>query len=246
MSLIKPNQSKSYHLVHMSLTIHPLQAVWLSGWLKSEWRTRRRTAGSIGRSSSVRTIASTAASEGSSSFTRPCTNTLIMEFPLSKWSGTGESWLESRSDHLGLNLFMLSTFYDNGFGFWFKSLSAFFRLTKVLFPWQELVEKPPHRVSQTHTGPLLISTISSPQFPIYEHFPSLFFSLYFLPFSTGLDGLSERCAQYKKDGAVFAKWRCVLKISDVNPSKLAIAENANVLARYSSICQQVRTPNHEA
>ncbi|MDG2604189.1 fructose-bisphosphate aldolase, partial [Vibrio parahaemolyticus] len=27
----------------------------------------------------------------------------------------------------------------------------------------------------------------------------------------GLDGLSERCAQYKKDGADFAKWRCVLK-----------------------------------
>ncbi|KAM9801506.1 fructose-bisphosphate aldolase C-A [Neosynchiropus ocellatus] len=54
----------------------------------------------------------------------------------------------------------------------------------------------------------------------------------------GLDGLSERCAQYKKDGAVFAKWRCVLKISDVNPSKLAITENASVLARYSSICQQ--------
>ncbi|XP_072320488.1 fructose-bisphosphate aldolase C-A [Eucyclogobius newberryi] len=54
----------------------------------------------------------------------------------------------------------------------------------------------------------------------------------------GLDGLSERCAQYKKDGAVFAKWRCVLKISDTNPSQLAISENANVLARYSSICQQ--------
>lgn len=63
---------------------------------------------------------------------------------------------------------------------------------------------------------------------------------FFKTSSTGLDGLSERCAQYKKDGAVFAKWRCVLKISDANPSKLAITENANVLARYSSICQQVR------
>lgn len=58
-------------------------------------------------------------------------------------------------------------------------------------------------------------------------------------FSTGLDGLSERCAQYKKDGCDFAKWRCVLKISDSCPSALAIAENANVLARYASICQQV-------
>ncbi|KAG7462043.1 hypothetical protein MATL_G00198280 [Megalops atlanticus] len=54
----------------------------------------------------------------------------------------------------------------------------------------------------------------------------------------GLDGLSERCAQYKKDGCDFAKWRCVLKISDGCPSALAIAENANVLARYASICQQ--------
>lgn len=57
--------------------------------------------------------------------------------------------------------------------------------------------------------------------------------------SAGLDGLSERCAQYKKDGADFAKWRCVLKISDTTPSELAIFENANVLARYASICQQV-------
>uniref|UniRef100_A0A4W5L8A5 fructose-bisphosphate aldolase n=1 Tax=Hucho hucho TaxID=62062 RepID=A0A4W5L8A5_9TELE len=54
----------------------------------------------------------------------------------------------------------------------------------------------------------------------------------------GLDGLAERCAQYKKDGADFAKWRSVLKISDTTPSELAIIENANVLARYASICQQ--------
>lgn len=58
-------------------------------------------------------------------------------------------------------------------------------------------------------------------------------------FSPGLDGLSERCAQYKKDGADFAKWRCVLKIGEHTPSALAIMENANVLARYASICQQV-------
>lgn len=54
----------------------------------------------------------------------------------------------------------------------------------------------------------------------------------------GLDGLAERCAQYKKEGVDFAKWRCVLKISDAAPSSLAIQENANVLARYASICQQ--------
>lgn len=53
----------------------------------------------------------------------------------------------------------------------------------------------------------------------------------------GLDDLSIRCAQYKKDGADFAKWRCALKIGQGLPSQLAIAENANVLARYASICQ---------
>ncbi|XP_040047657.1 fructose-bisphosphate aldolase A [Gasterosteus aculeatus] len=53
----------------------------------------------------------------------------------------------------------------------------------------------------------------------------------------GLDGLYERCAEYKKDGADFAKWRCVLKITPTTPSQLAIMENANVLARYASICQ---------
>ena len=53
----------------------------------------------------------------------------------------------------------------------------------------------------------------------------------------GLDGLGERCAQYKADGCDFAKWRCVLKITDSTPSQLAINENANVLARYASICQ---------
>ena len=30
----------------------------------------------------------------------------------------------------------------------------------------------------------------------------------------GLDGLSERCAQYKKDGVDFGKWRAVLRIAD--------------------------------
>ncbi len=55
----------------------------------------------------------------------------------------------------------------------------------------------------------------------------------------GLDKLGERCARYYKDGCRFAKWRCVLKISANQPSPLAILENANVLARYASICQQV-------
>jgi fructose-bisphosphate aldolase class I len=53
----------------------------------------------------------------------------------------------------------------------------------------------------------------------------------------GLDDLGKRCAQYKKDGCQFAKWRSVLKIGTNTPSYQAILENANVLARYASICQ---------
>lgn len=53
----------------------------------------------------------------------------------------------------------------------------------------------------------------------------------------GLDDLGTRCAQYYKDGARFAKWRCVLTISDKTPSHLSMLENANVLARYASTCQ---------
>ncbi|XP_070500197.1 fructose-bisphosphate aldolase isoform X2 [Chironomus tepperi] len=56
----------------------------------------------------------------------------------------------------------------------------------------------------------------------------------------GLDNLAQRCAQYKKDGCDFAKWRCVLKIGKNTPSYQAIMENANVLARYASICQSQR------
>lgn len=53
----------------------------------------------------------------------------------------------------------------------------------------------------------------------------------------GLDDLDQRCAQYKRDGCDFAKWRCVLKIGKHTPSPQAILENANVLARYAAICQ---------
>ncbi|KAH0512295.1 Fructose-bisphosphate aldolase A [Microtus ochrogaster] len=51
----------------------------------------------------------------------------------------------------------------------------------------------------------------------------------------GLDGLSECCAQYKKDRDDFAKWCCVLKIGEHTPSVLAIMENANVLACYAIV-----------
>ncbi|CAG4932128.1 unnamed protein product [Colias eurytheme] len=53
----------------------------------------------------------------------------------------------------------------------------------------------------------------------------------------GLDDLAKRCAEYKKQGCRFAKWRCPLRISDRTPSVLAIEDTARVLARYASICQ---------
>ncbi|XP_072758671.1 fructose-bisphosphate aldolase-like [Anoplolepis gracilipes] len=56
----------------------------------------------------------------------------------------------------------------------------------------------------------------------------------------GLDDLRENCIRYKKDGCHFAKWRCVFSISETCPSQLVMNTNANVLARYASICQSAR------
>lgn len=55
----------------------------------------------------------------------------------------------------------------------------------------------------------------------------------------GLDGLAERLAVYKEQGARFAKWRNVYTISDTTPSLIAIKSGAEVLARYAAICQKV-------
>lgn len=54
----------------------------------------------------------------------------------------------------------------------------------------------------------------------------------------GLDGLAQRCQQYYKAGARFAKWRAVLKIGPSEPSELSIEQNAQGLARYAIICQE--------
>ncbi|MGD0961297.1 MAG: class I fructose-bisphosphate aldolase [Methylomonas sp.] len=55
----------------------------------------------------------------------------------------------------------------------------------------------------------------------------------------GLDGLAERLAVYKQQGARFAKWREVYSISPHNPTQLGIDANAEVLARYAAICQEL-------
>jgi len=54
----------------------------------------------------------------------------------------------------------------------------------------------------------------------------------------GLDGLRERLKKYYEFGARFTKWRGVYTISDRNPSKLAIHNNAYSLARYSALVQE--------
>lgn len=54
----------------------------------------------------------------------------------------------------------------------------------------------------------------------------------------GLDNLGARCEAYYKQGARFAKWRAVLRITDTSgPSNQAILENAHGLARYAQIAQ---------
>ncbi|MEO8156914.1 MAG: class I fructose-bisphosphate aldolase [Betaproteobacteria bacterium] len=54
----------------------------------------------------------------------------------------------------------------------------------------------------------------------------------------GLDGLADRLQTYKKQGARFAKWREVYPITERNPSPLALAANAEMLARYAAVCQE--------
>lgn len=55
----------------------------------------------------------------------------------------------------------------------------------------------------------------------------------------GLDGLTERLLNYKEQGAKFAKWRNVYKISDFTPSLTAMKAGAENLARYAATCQSV-------
>jgi fructose-bisphosphate aldolase class I len=53
----------------------------------------------------------------------------------------------------------------------------------------------------------------------------------------GLDGLADRLAGYKEQGARFAKWREVYPITPANPTPLGLRANAEMLARYAAVCQ---------
>ena len=55
----------------------------------------------------------------------------------------------------------------------------------------------------------------------------------------GLDGLRERLQEYVRLGARFAKWRAVIDIGDLIPTRHGIAVNAHALARYAGLCQEV-------
>jgi fructose-bisphosphate aldolase class I len=55
----------------------------------------------------------------------------------------------------------------------------------------------------------------------------------------GLDGLRDRLVEYSTMGARFAKWRAVFTIGEGLPSQECIASNANALARYAALCQEV-------
>ena len=54
----------------------------------------------------------------------------------------------------------------------------------------------------------------------------------------GLDGLSERFAEYVALGASFAKWRAVIRIGPDRPTEGCIEANAHALARYAAAAQE--------
>lgn len=53
--------------------------------------------------------------------------------------------------------------------------------------------------------------------------------------TSGLEGLAERCAEYKRVGATFVKWRAALRVDELEglPSAAAVATNATELAAYA-------------
>lgn len=55
----------------------------------------------------------------------------------------------------------------------------------------------------------------------------------------GLDGLKSRLEEFAAMGARFAKWRSVITIAADVPTRGCIEANAQALARYAAICQQV-------
>ena len=57
-------------------------------------------------------------------------------------------------------------------------------------------------------------------------------------FTQGLDGLDERCAEYRQMGCRFTKWRMVVNIGENLPSVTALEEGARSMAMYANIAQR--------
>jgi fructose-bisphosphate aldolase class I len=54
----------------------------------------------------------------------------------------------------------------------------------------------------------------------------------------GLDGLRERFAEYVELGARFSKWRAVIKIGEMMPTRACLLANAHALARFAALSQE--------
>lgn len=59
-------------------------------------------------------------------------------------------------------------------------------------------------------------------------------------YTQGIDGLRERLTEYKKMGAMFTKWRSVIKIDPANqlPTETAIHSNCHGMALYAALVQE--------
>jgi len=57
-------------------------------------------------------------------------------------------------------------------------------------------------------------------------------------YTKGLDGLSQRMAEYYKLGCRFAKWRAAFTIADGIPTDEGILQNCEILAEYAKVCQE--------
>ncbi len=59
-------------------------------------------------------------------------------------------------------------------------------------------------------------------------------------YTQGLDGLRERLAEYKKMGALFTKWRSVIKIDPINklPTEAAMHVNCHGMGLYAALVQE--------
>jgi len=55
----------------------------------------------------------------------------------------------------------------------------------------------------------------------------------------GFDGLRERLVEYKLLGAKFTKWRAVITIGDSIPTDICVNSNAEGLARFAALSQEV-------